>query len=244
MGLLFENPEEELQDLTTDILALDENERFTSSLELVHERLLGEDGDIETIQAIAPNVNPERIQRLMDVVLGEINQGLYGLIDSHRNAEIPTALLAAFVALAAGIDELDSDALSDDNEEQVLSSMVALFCRLQRLVDADETSDESVRILIHDVGATLYYVDKALDDESDFPSPSETDFETLRASVLEFGAAVAYANMPISIGRGAELADCSRFEFESVLEDLDIEVRRGPSSVEELHNDGTGILNE
>jgi predicted HTH domain antitoxin len=54
---------------------------------------------------------------------------------------------------------------------------------------------------------------------------------------------MAYRRLDISVGRGAELPDFSRFGFEKLLEEYGIDPRYGPDSADGLA-DGVGMTDE
>lgn len=243
-GLIFEDPERSLREISQEILSMDEHERFTTSMRVFEERFAEAVGDVEALQALAPNVESDRLLQLLDSVFDDMLVRLFAEIDRKRNVEALVVLVAGVLGVQSGVQGLESDELSDERKRQIVSSMLAFLVRLQTLLEQDEPNESDIRALTRDVGVAIYYIDEGLEGESNFPDPASAEYSTIRSAVLEFGAVVVYLNMPISLGRGAELADTSRFEFENSLSDYDIEVRTGPSSVDELYDDGVGLVNE
>ncbi|MWG35020.1 UPF0175 family protein [Halomarina oriensis] len=243
-GLIFEDPEVAVREISQEILSMDEHERFTTSIEVFEDRFAEAVGDIEALQALAPNVDGDRVLLLFDSMFEDMLERLFSHVNRKRSAETLVVLVAGVLGVQAGVRELDSDGLSDERKRQIISSILAFLIRLQTLLEQDEPDESDIRALTRDVGVAIYYIDEGLDGESNFPDPASAEYATIRRAVLEFGAVAVYSNMPISLGRGAELADTSRFEFEESLDAYDVELRSGPSSVDELHNDGVGLVNE
>lgn len=239
MGLFFDNPDEFIRDSYEEVLALPPEERFTESVNYFVEQIVEEVGDVETIRALTPT-NQISGQRLNNIVIDLCDQ----LIDStlkgvwrFRDSSIQITLSSGFLAVKSGFSHLmDEPEIPKQERDQILSSGLAFFARLTHLQDLDEDEIDT-KAVIRDVAYTLHYIEDAIDDEPQFPNPSTLEFEEIQQMVYEFGAAIAYRYLNISVGRGAELANISRFEFEEVLEKHGVEPRYGPSSVEELYDD-------
>jgi predicted HTH domain antitoxin len=92
----------------------------------------------------------------------------------------------------------------------------------------------------------FYHIEDVPDDEEserEFSNPDTVDSEVARQKLREYGAVMAYRRLDISVGRGAELPDFSRFEFEKLLGEYGIEPRYGPDSADGLA-DGVGMIDE
>lgn len=241
---LFDDPEAAFQELTEEILSLGFEERFTASGDHVREWLVEQVGEVEAIKETAPDIGIEQFGELMVLLCDELARKALESLERDRDAEAAVALISGFVTLRIGFRQLDQSHVSEEDREQIVSAMFALFARLYQIGTADDPESIDERALIRDIGGVLYYVSDALDDESEFLNPADGDFEDVRRDVLGSGAALGYPNLPISVGRGSELGDISRFEFEVVLDRHDIEICRGPSSASELYEDGVGILND
>lgn len=244
LGLFFDEPEDVLRNFYQNILSLPPEERFTKSQERLKELLLEEVGDLDTIRAIAP-INKSDLERHTDLFidLSEdlISNTLEGVL-GNREAEGLICLSAGYAAIRHGFVHLKEHSdTPEEDKEQIMSCTLAFFARLIHLQDLDE-EDVDEEIVIKDIAYTLHYIEDAVDEETHFVNPDTLEFEKVQQQVREFGAVLAYASLNISVGRGAELAGVSQYEFKKLLDRFDVEPRYGPPSVEDLYDDGVGIM--
>lgn len=246
LGFLFEDPEEAIQEFSEEILALPPEERYTESAEHFKGFLQDEVGDIDTVRAVIPanQMSGERIVSLTIEIWEQLIEETLEMVFAARDAESAIIVSAGYSAIRHGFVTLQNQPeLSEERKKQVLSSMLAFSARLIEV--HQRNAEEGVfEQLVEDVGYTLFYIDDAISEEPDFPNPDEASFEEVRRVAREFGAVIAYRRMNISVGRAAELAGVSRYEFEDLLERFDIEPRYGPFSVDELHDDGVGLIDD
>lgn len=155
-------------------------------------------------------------------------------VDSRDADEESVVLAALFTVIADLLDAFERRASADDGEWRTYLSRLVVLVSHGVLVVAGEresTDDQLLSDLAHAVAE-----ETALDTNV---GPTERTEAPLAACVRTFGALVVYDCCEISVARGAELADRSRDQFETALVAHDIDVRTGPETVEELHDDPT-----
>lgn len=236
LGLVVDDPETVIREVYTETLDLPPEKRFTESVELLQDTLLGEVEDIETAKALLPHDDGDG-QRLGSIVAELCSQLVDSTLESvwrDRDAEVAIAIAAGFVAVQSGFEYfVNEPEIPTEDRDQILSSAISLFARLLSLEDIDSEQFDP-EALLTDIGYAVYYIDEGIQGTSEFPNPGASESGTVRQELREFGAVIAYARLNISVGRGAELAGVSRFRFEEILEDHEISPRYGPFSVDEL----------
>lgn len=255
LQVIFDDPEETIENVCKDILELPPEERFGDSISLIEDRIEQEVGSADVVESLAPDVDRlkalKNLSSLLDTLIDQTLDGVW----YYRDAESYIVLSAGYSVIQYGIDrriEEAKEGAASVDVEQMFSATMAYFCRLwvlaqeytetdQEVAEADDRSGRR-ELIIRDVYRTMYYVWNAVeseeaDREEGFEHPSDLDFESMHKEVRALGAAVAYARLNISIGRGAELAGVSRFEFEDILDRFSVEPRYGPQSVEELYEE-------
>lgn len=241
LGFAFDDPERVLQEIVDETLLLPPEERFTESGELVKRRIQEEFGDLDTARAALPNFDEQQVVAVLIDILNQLIESTLENVWWNRDAEQSIVLASGYAAVLSGFLELRDAGLDDREKRQLMSSSLAFLARAISLQQAEDGGQRET--LVRDVAYTLYYVEDAIAEESDVFDPTNRSFEEVRGFVREYGAGLAYTRLDISLGRGAELAGVSRFEFEEILETYDVEPRRGPSDVSELY-DGVGIMND
>lgn len=244
LNFIFEDPETVLADLMEEIQALPSEERYTESLDVLKDHILDEFTDLETAKAAIPDFDEKQSSELFTQSFNQLLNATLEEVLETRDAEVPIVLSAGYFAIVSGNRASNTKDLPDENRKQIVSAMLAFISHLYTVSQLDDPDQVDPDDMIRQVGYTMYYTDTAISKDPDFPNPEAVEFEVIRNAVLNFGAALAYARLPISIGRGAELAGVSRFDFREILDEYDIPIRQGPSSVAELHDDGVGIMND
>lgn len=236
LGFLFDNPDEVISDIFEDVLAMPPKERFRNA-QVVFERRMNEKvGDKETIRALLPRITSDQVKEFLDQALERLIRETLAPLLTVRDGEEFVVLSAGYSAIRSSLSAQEDESV---DEGRVFSAMFAFLARLYDVGTREEDDPVDEHQIIMDTGRLIYNIDVAM-GEPTMPDPDAADFDTVRREVLEFGAAVAYASLDISIGRGAELAGVSRPEFEEILERYGVKPRYGPSSVEELYENTNG----
>ncbi len=234
--LVYDDPQEWMARFVDELLTLPPEERFTDATTVITEQITEEFGSAETLQAQLSGVSPDRLRRfvirLLNQLVDETIQGIWFVRDAEPYL-IVAAGYAGLLWASNGLDETDNA-----EAEALFSATLAYFARLYALSNDDTISDDDRAELVRDVARTLWHVERAIGGEASFVDDPETATdEQLRERVREFGAAVAYNRLDISVGRGAELAGLSRPAFEALLEEYDVAPRFGPDSVADLYGE-------
>jgi len=167
------------------------------------------------------------LDKLVNKLLDDLLEGIF----FQRSPEDHLVLAALFQGVRHGVRRVEDNGEEVD-KEQILSSVLALWCQLQR--EIEESEEALSEDAIWDVAYGLHYIIGS-DAEPGFPNPKELCFEEAKQNVIELGAVVAYARLNISVSRGAELAELPPQEFKRKLNQYAVEPRFGPTSVEDLH---------
>lgn len=219
----------EVFEAVEDILAMEPDTRFTESAKSLHDVFTDSDADFEESVGGSSPISPEMYRAfdevwkvLQRIVLNELKQG--------RSNEIEHLLLGMYLEKAhEAFIEIDRRLEQEERVEPALSTFIALNSRLIELAFEGNAGDEAE--MFRDVLRADYYLSQG--KSALLQHPSELSDEAVRESVLLEGAVLAYDRLDISLGRGAELADVSRGEFEQALIRHDIEPRTGPSTLDE-----------
>jgi hypothetical protein len=231
LGFLFDNPEEVISDVFEEILAIPPEERFQNAHRVFEQRMTEKVGDKETIRALLPRITSEQMREFLNQALDRLIRETLEPLLTVRDGEAFVVLSAGYSAVRNGLSAQEDEQV---DEGRIVSAMLAFLARLYDVGTREDSGSVDDSVVIADTGRLIYNIDAAMGEPS-MPDPDMTDFDTVRREVVEFGAAVAYAHLDISIGRGAELAGVSRPEFEEILDRYGVKPRYGPSSVEELY---------
>lgn len=246
LGLFFDNPEEVFKSIYQDVLALPPEERFTNSVKVFGEAIREEVGSLEAAEALSDldESDSHRMNRRLISLSEELIEALLQEVWTTRDARPAVATAAGLTAIRVGLQYLEEHPdVPDEDRKQIISTLLALMARIFNLADL-EPDEVEVDEILQDFGYAVYYIEDATEEGPDFPNPDEAAPDEVRDELYKLGAIIAYHNLNISVGRGAELAGMSRFEFEELLEESDIEPRYGPESTEELYRDGVGLIDE
>lgn len=230
--LAFEDPDAFVEGVVDDVLAMPTERRFAESHAVLRDHVEAEFGSVDAFESRLGMNRSELVGYLVETVeqtLDETLQGVFFHRDAGEHLVVAAALESVRWAMQRAI-ETESRA----ERERVAPAAVAAFCRLYSAMTRRE-SEEVPAALLRDVLETVNVL--AGPDETAFDVGEGTTPEELRRMVEVFGAVVAYRDLDISVGRGAELLRCSRSEFEEVLDRFGVEPRYGPASVEELRED-------
>jgi predicted HTH domain antitoxin len=245
LGLFFDDPEEVFRTIYEDVLALPPEERFTDSIEVVGEVIREEVGSLEAAAALSglDESDSQRMNRRLITLTEELLERSLQPVWGVRDAKPAVATAAGLSAIRFGFQYLEEQPeVPDEDRKQIVSTLLALMARILNIADLDQ-DEFDVDDVLRDLGYTVHYIGDAAEGGPEFPDPDETEFEEVRDELFKLGSVIAYQNLNISVGRGAELAGLSRFEFEELLEAHDIEPRYGPESVDGLQ-DGVGMIDE
>lgn len=233
LQLLFDNPQEFVSEMADAVLSHPPEERFTTSTEIIREHVRVEFGSPEALEAKLPDFNRSRLLDFLEQIVEKLRDDTVKGVFYEREAEEYLILAGAHQCILNGIWEMkDSD--RDADEERLLAIVTALWMRLYKLIQSDQTSVD--RETICDIGWTQYYLANATGDVRK-KDPREREYNEIYTDAVELGAVVAYTHLNISISRGAELADMSRKSFKKLLSDYDVQPRYGPQSLDELYED-------
>ena len=231
LELVFDDYEEFIRELTDDILSTPREERFTQSHEILREHVERRFGSTDAFAAVLPESNPQKIPAVLDKLVNKLLDDLLEGVFFQRSPNDHLVLAALFQGVRHGVRRVEDNGEEVD-KEQILSSVLALWCRLQR--EIEESEEALSEDAIWDVAYGLHYIIGS-DAEPGFPNPKDLSFEEAKQNVIELGAVVAYARLNISVSRGAELAELPPQEFKRKLNQYAVEPRFGPTSVEDLH---------
>lgn len=235
MGLIFDDYDEFLRDLTQEILSLAPEERFTQSHEVLRDHMEAQFGSTDAFAAVLPESDPEKLPAVLEQLFGKSSSDVLEGVYLQRRPDDHLVLAALLQTLNYGIQRLE-EADQQELKNRLGSTILALLCRLHRI--SAESPDSLGDDAIWDTAYGLHYV--SVDDEGqDVPNPDQLSFDDAEQHVLEFGAVIAYSQLDISVSRGAELARTSTKEFRDLLDRYEIDPRFGPSTVEELSANGT-----
>lgn len=239
LRMVFEDYDEFVEDLVEDVLSQPPQQRFTHAHETAREHLEEEFSTLGAFQSQVASLSPDQvsgfIQRLNQHLLDEILRGVY----FERDAET-RILLAALVQTVDGVVRALKDADTEETKQLIGSVLLSLWLRLVQAARQDTPRNQ--KELIRDVARAQYYLAQATGEDETMQNPDNRPFSEVQQDVREYGAAVAYAHLDISLGRGAELAGISQHEFkEQVLPAFDVESRSGPESAVDL-SEGTDCL--
>jgi predicted HTH domain antitoxin len=245
LGLFFDDPEEVFRNIYEDVLALPPEERFTNSIQVFGEVIREEVGSLEAAAALSnlDESDSQRMNRRLITLSGELMERSLQAVWTDRDAQPAVATAAGLAAIRAGFQYLEEQPeVPDENRKQIVSTLLALMARIFNIADL-EPNEVDVDDILRDLGYTVHYIEDATGTGPEFPDPDETEFEEVRDELYRLGAVIAYQNLEISVGRGAELAGLSRFEFEDLLAEHDLEPRYGPESADDLQ-DGVGLIDD
>lgn len=233
----FDDPDAFLEGIVDDVLALPAERRFSDSHEVLRDRVVEEFGSVAAFESRLGRDRSELLGRYflktVTAVLDETLQGVFFRRDASGHLVVAATLESIRWALQRTLDAESGDSDSGPERDRAAPAAVATFCRFWAATRED--GGGVPRALLRDVVRTVNVL--AGPGETAFDVDGEASHEELREMVEAFGAVVAYRDLDISVGRGAELLGCSRAEFEALLDRFGVEPRYGPDSVDELRED-------
>lgn len=239
MQLFFELLTEQHEDFFTDLVAavssLPVEERFTTSIDITREHIESEFGSLEGFHATFGSESErerEQIYQLFITELGKLRDDVLQGVFFKRDPTEELVMSAAIECMEQGVDSIQENTEVSD---QVLSTVIALGCRLYELGDSAEPELDTEIFWV--VARCLHYLTDAWDESLLAAHPDEYPADQVREIVIEFGAVIAYRDLNISVSRGAELASLSIEEFEDRLSVFNISPRYGPGTEAELNAD-------
>lgn len=241
MSNFFDDPEQKFREFYEGLLSLPRSERFSNSAEDFKQELIDAAGSEGAVEALFPqnSINQNFFVSFIRLLGTRFLEAAEEDVRLNRNPEVPLAFMCLGEGLRTGFSHLGREEV---NNEHILSCSMALMARLLQLGEKpDETEPEEI---IKDAAYMVYHIDAAISSEPRYQDPEELNYDEMRSIVRSVGAIIAYKEMDISIGRGAELAGVSRPEFEQMLENSDINPRYGPSSVDELYDDDIDLMDD
>jgi hypothetical protein len=232
LDLVLDDPQEFIEGIVEDVLRMPPEKRFTESMDVVEEHARNEFGSVDAFRSQIPTANPEKMRRLFRTLFEKLQKDTLQGVFHHRK---PTAHLVLVAAYQMVLDATEQISETKDNEEQkrLFSTLFALVLRIYDL-SATEEADENEAL--EELALDVQWANFVLRGESAESDPRESDIEATD-DVRIFGSMIAYAELNISVNRGAELAQTSTDEFEKMLQKFGVRPRYGPESVEDLHRD-------
>lgn len=233
LELLIDDPDEFVDEVVDEVLAMPADRRFESSVTVLEEHAREAFGSVEAFWSQFPAGDPEKALDLLETLSKKLRDETLEGVFQYRDPETHLVLVAAYQLLLDAVGRID--ATEDDEERRrLVSTCVALLARIYD-ASANRTDEDGVGTELRTIADDVGWAISELYDRHD---PTEVDPETALEGIRAFGAVVAYGNLDISVSRGAELAKVSTTEFETTLAEGDVRPRYGPESVEELRRDG------
>lgn len=231
LELIFDDRLEFIDSVFDDLLSRSPNDRFTRSPEIVREHVRAEFGSTDALKAQLLGIDRDRLLVFLERLVEKLRDETLESVFYERDADDHLVVISALQCILSGIWSMQDSAEQID-DEGVLAVITALWARLYDLVRGNRESldEETVR----DIARARYYLAEATNDTVP-ENPEKRTHDALYQDAVELGAIVAYANLNISVSRGAELAGVSRRTFESLLMEHDVRPRYGPQSVDELY---------
>lgn len=229
LQFVFDDPGEFVDKLVEDVLSRPAAERFAVADELLREHLAEEFGSPAAFENRLPVDRAELLEHLRDEVERALDETLQGVF-FHRDASGHLVVAAALESIRWAVGRTLDDPAGTTG---CAATAVTVFCRLYSATT--RRSEETPTGLLRDVVRAVNAITGP--DGAGFDVTDRSDADELRRMVDAFGAVVAYRDIEISVGRGAELAGRSREGFEELLDRFGVEPRYGPSSVEDLRED-------
>lgn len=230
LGLIFDDPEQFMNDLCKEIIDTPADERFTSSVYIVKQHVEAEFGDVGAFVSQLPVQNQEGYAELME---GSISALLDTVLRGVLQEPDPEDYLIVSAALQAILDAVQASEATEDADGELLgSSLMALYARFYSLVKLDR--DVNKKEIVRDVARGLYFSHKAYDETYFEPHPDELSYDIVETAVIQYGATAAYRHLDISVSRGAEIAHMEHDDFRELLGQHGIALDWGPESKDDL----------
>lgn len=246
------NDRPSLVESAEDVLAMPPEKRFTESHTVLF-RFMG----IENIREAEPDDLPSEVvdffeqtdvpkflnqlHQLLDQEFRQTQQKILDqVLNDRSNAEdylITVVFLEKLREIHSELNYLLEKEGGRKQKLEVLSQHVVFLSHFTMIASGEKTDfDEE---FLQDIVRYEYYDAKRRCEEPAFDL-NGMDAKEIERRILLQGAIQAYGRLPISVSRGAELANRSRQEFEEALIDQGMQPRYGPDSADELRR-GPGL---
>lgn len=239
LNIAFDDFGELISKITSRVLDMPPEERFTESVDEVADLLEEEFGSGDVFNSKLP-VNADQLIPLVNEGFNQLMEKILSGTFIIRNPEDHLLLVSAIHELRVGLNQAhkckeDVEFAEGVDERQLLSSVSAIWARIYSI--KDEEGEAIKDDLAHDIVRSLYFRTDAIGRPELSVYPEGIDTAHTYRIVRHYGAAIAYASLDISLSRGAELAELSLDEFKELLKNRGVSIRYGPRSVDELKDD-------
>ncbi|AHZ21328.1 hypothetical protein C439_02432 [Haloferax mediterranei ATCC 33500] len=234
ISLVFDDYENFIDELVRKVIELPPERRFTHSHEIVEEQVSEEFGTADVLSAQFPQLNGKQLSRFMSQINEQILKNVLRGIYFDREPDTRLVLAALVQSTEHFMSAIEDNQCERAVRQRSYSAPLGLLCRL--MYTARNPDESTIEDIAMDVSRSHYYFGSASSSDSENPpNPDNRPSSEVIQEVREYGAAIAYANTQISLGRGSELAHLTEREFRTrVLKEHKIPVRNGPQSAEDL----------